>query len=56
MDGSETIFLGLDLAAVLTLPTVLALFGFAVWWGVTRCSVGIDEEEQARRMEVPGRF
>lgn len=56
MDATEHVFLGLDLAGAFALPSMLVLFAFAVWWGVTRCGAGIDEEEQARRMEAPSRF
>ena len=56
MSPSETVFLGMDLAAVVALPTMLAMFAFALWFGATRAGVGIDEAEQARRMDAPGRF
>lgn len=52
MEANEAIFLGLDLPGLLTLPTLVVLFAFAVWFGVTRCSVGIDAEEQARRISA----
>lgn len=55
MDISQPVFLGLDLPALLTLPVILAMFGFAVWWGLTRAEVGIDAAEQARRNEAPRR-
>ena len=50
MDISEPIFLGLDLPAVITLPAMLVIFAFAIWFGATRAEAGIDAEEQARRM------
>ena len=53
MEATEPIFLGLDLAGAITLPAILAIFGFAVWFGATRCTVGIDAEEQERRMDAP---
>lgn len=56
MDAADPVFMGLDLAGACTLPAMLALFAFAIWWGVTRCTAGIDEAEQTRRMEEPGRF
>ena len=56
METSEVIFLGMDLAGLITVPVVLVMFAFAVWFGATKCSVGIDAEEQARRMDAPGRF
>jgi hypothetical protein len=46
----EPVFLGLDLAALICIPVMIVLFGFAVWYGTTQCAVGIDEEEQARRI------
>jgi hypothetical protein len=45
----EPIFLGLDLAALICIPLMVAGFIFAVWYGATRFSIGIDAEEQARR-------
>jgi len=39
----------LDLPALISIPVMLALFAFAIWYGITQCSVGIDAEEQARR-------
>lgn len=45
----EPIVFGLDLAALISIPLMLGLFVFAVWYGATQCSVGIDAEEQARR-------
>jgi hypothetical protein len=50
-----TVF-GLDLPALISLPLMIALFGFAVWYGTTQCSVGIDAEEQARRQAESTRF
>jgi hypothetical protein len=55
VDINQPIFLGLDLAALLALPAMLAMFLFAVWWGLSRADVGIDEDEQARRIEASGR-
>lgn len=51
MEATEPIFLGLDLAGVLTLPTILMLFLFAVWFGVSQNKAGIDAAEQERRMD-----
>ena len=51
----ETIIFGLDLPALISIPLMLALFGFAVWYGATQCSIGIDAEEQARRQAAPSR-
>jgi hypothetical protein len=51
----EPIIFGLDLAALLSIPIMIALFAFAIWYGATRFSVGIDAEEQARRQAVPSR-
>jgi hypothetical protein len=51
MDLSHPIFLGLDLPGLVTAPVMLVMFAFAVWFGATRCSIGIDAEEQARRMD-----
>jgi hypothetical protein len=51
----DPIFLGLDFAAIVALPVMAGLFGFAIWFGATRCSVGIDADEQARRQAVPSR-
>lgn len=48
----QPIFLGLDLVALITIPIMIALFAFAVWYGTTQCSVGIDAEEQARRQKA----
>lgn len=48
----QPIFLGLDLPALVSLPLMVILFGFAVWYGTTQCSVGIGVEEQARRMDA----
>jgi hypothetical protein len=45
----EPIFLGLDWPALIAIPLMIGLFAFAVWYGATQCSVGIDAEEQARR-------
>ena len=45
--------LGLDVPALIGIPTMLGLFAFAVWYGATQCSVGIDAEEQARRQAAP---
>jgi hypothetical protein len=56
METNDVTFLGLDLAGLITLPTMLIMFAFAVWWAVTRYTVGIDEEEQARRMDAHKRF
>ena len=51
----EPLFLGLDLPALLSIPLMLGLFAFAVWYGGTQCSIGIDAEEQARRQEAVAR-
>ncbi len=51
----ETIIFGLDLPALIAIPLMLALFAFAVWYGATQCSIGIDAEEQARRQAAPSR-
>jgi hypothetical protein len=56
MEATDPIFLGLDLAGLITLPAMLMLFGFAVWFGATQCSIGINAEEQARRTDAPKRF
>ena len=45
----EPIFLGLDVPALVSIPLMLGLFAFAIWFGATQCSLGIDAEEQARR-------
>jgi hypothetical protein len=55
VDLSEPIFLGMDLPALVTLPAMIVIFAFAVWFGATRAERGIDAEEQARRMEESGR-
>lgn len=55
MDISQPIIFGLDLPALLTIPAMIAMFGFAVWWGMSRADVGIDADEQARRMDAPTR-
>ena len=55
MEATDPVLLGLDLAGVVALPAILVMFGFAVWFGVTRCTVGIGAEEQERRMEVQRR-
>lgn len=55
MEATDPVFLGMDLAATITIPTILVLFAFAVWFGVTRCTVGIGAEEQERRMAAPRR-
>jgi len=52
MDIAHPIFLGLDIVALVTLPTMVAMFGFAVWWGMTRSDVGIDADEQERRIQA----
>ena len=52
MEATDPVFLGLDLAGVITLPSVAAMFVFAVWFGVTRCTVGIGAEEHERRMDA----
>lgn len=55
MDELATpIFLGIDMVGLLAIPVILVLFAFAVWWGCTRCEVGIDEEEAARRRAEVG--
>jgi hypothetical protein len=51
VDLSEPIFLGMDLPMLVTVPLILVMFAFAVWYGATQCSLGIDAEEQARRMD-----
>ena len=51
----EPIFLGLDLPALISIPLMIGLFAFAVWYGATQCSLGIDAEEQARRQAQPSR-
>lgn len=45
--------LGLDVPALVGIPIMLGLFAFAVWYGATQCSVGIDADEQARRQAAP---
>jgi hypothetical protein len=45
----EPIFLGLDAAALICIPLMIGGFVFAVWYGATQFSIGIDAEEQARR-------
>lgn len=55
MEANEAIFLGMDLPALITLPTVVVIFAFAIWFGATRAERGIDAEEQARRMQEVGR-
>lgn len=55
MEINEPIFLGMDLPMLVAIPTILVMFGFAVWFGVTRAETGIDAEEQARRMAETGR-
>ena len=47
MEATTPIVLGLDLAAVLTLPAILVMFGFAVWFGATRCTIGVVADERA---------
>lgn len=54
MDLDQAIFLGMDLPMLITLPTVIVMFAFAVWFGVSRSGVGIDADEQARRMDEVG--
>ena len=51
----DSIFLGLGLPALISIPLMVGLFAFAVWYGATRFSVGIDAEEQARRQAAPSR-
>ena len=51
----EPIFLGLDLPGLVAAPVMLGLFVFAIWYGATQCSIGIDAEEQARRQAAPSR-
>ena len=51
MEATEPLFLGLDFAGVLTLPSMLVMFLFAVWFGVTQSTAGIDAAEQERRMD-----
>ena len=55
MDVTEPVFLGLDLAGVLALSSMLVMFAFAVWFGATRCTVGIGPDEQESRMDSPSR-
>lgn len=55
MELNQPIFLGLDLPALVSIPTMIVMFGFAVWWGLSRADVGIDADEQARRMDAPAR-
>lgn len=51
----EPIFLGLDLPALVSIPMMIGAFAFAVWYGITQFSIGIDAEEQARRKAASSR-
>ena len=51
MEATEPIFLSLDFAGILTLPTIFVMFLFAVWFGATQNTAGIDAAEQERRMD-----
>ena len=54
MEIDQAVFLGMDLPMLVTLPTLVVMFAFAVWFGVSRSRVGIDADEQARRMDEVG--
>ena len=54
MEIDQAIFLGMDLPMLITLPVVIVMFAFAIWFGASRSSIGIDAEEQARRMDEVG--
>lgn len=52
MNLNEPIFLGMDLPMLVSIPIMLLMFGFAVWYGATRAEEGIDALEAARRRDV----
>lgn len=49
MDLSQPIFLGMDLPALASIPVMLVMFAFAIWYGASRAEEGISAAEAARR-------